>query len=327
LTRRPELDEFVARVRSLPCQEELDAATVEMFEAFESINVESLLLKGPALAETLYVGAGKHRGYCDVDLLVAMEDLPRARSTLAELGYMNRSDLFGIDDVAGVLHAETWERPGARLSCERLMIDLHWRLAGCEAPAPLVWGALAPRRASIEIGGRRVAVLDRVGLAMHLATHAAQNGPDDLKTLADLSRGLERWPTEVWRAAASLAAALDGTAAFAAGLRLLPSGAKRADELELPSTEELDWAIRNRDARPRGTFHLQALARAPGAKGRLGVLRRSLFPTRKWIANQYPWVAGSGRRLVAAYGAHLLRTPVWAARAWRYRRRLRRAGR
>jgi Uncharacterised nucleotidyltransferase len=326
LTRRPELDEFVARVRGLPYQEDLDAATVEVFDAFESIGVEALLLKGPALAEALYVVAGKHRGYSDIDLLVAWQDLPPARSALADLGYAN-SDRFWTDYVAGVLHAETWERRGERLKCERLLIDLHWRLAGCEAPAPLVWGALAPRRASIEVAGRRVGVLDRVGLAMHLATHAAQHGPDDLKALADLSRGLERWPFEVWSSAASLAAALDGTAAFAAGLRLLPSGAKWADELELPSTEELDWAIRNLDAQPRGTFHLQALARARGARGRLGVLRRSLFPPRKWIANQYRWVAGSRTRLVAAYGAHLLRTPTWAARAWRYRRRQRRAGR
>lgn len=325
MTLRPELDEFVARVRSLPYQEELDAATVEVFDAFESIGVEALLLKGPALAEALYVVAGKHRGYSDIDLLVAWQDLPRARSALADLGYAN-SDRFWTDYVAAVLHAETWERRGERLKCERLMIDLHWRLAGCEAPATLVWGALAPRRASIELAGRRVAVLDRVGLAMHLATHAAQHGPDDLKALADLSRGLERWPFDVWSSAASLAAALDGTAAFAAGLRLLPSGAKWADELGLPATE-LDWAIRSLDTRPRGTFHLQALAGARGARGRLGVLRRSVFPPRKWIANQYRWVAGSRTRLVAAYGAHLLRAPAWAVRAWRYRRRQRRAGR
>ena len=327
MTHRPELDEFVARVRNVPRQAELDAAAVEVLDAFESIGVESLLLKGPALAGTLYVVAGEHRGYCDVDLLVALEDLPRARSALAELGYTRLTDLLGIENVGGVLHAEAWERRSERLDRQPLVIDLHWRLAGCEAPAPLVWGALAPRRALIELGGRRAAVLDRVGLAMHLATHAAQHGPDDLKTLADLTRGLERWPIEVWRSAASLAAALDGTAAFAAGLRLLPSGAKRADELGLPSTEELDWAIRNRDARPRGTFHLQALARARGARGRLGVLRSSLFPTRNWIANEYLWVAGSRGRLVAAYAAHLLRAPAWAARAWRYRRRQRRAGR
>ena len=165
-----------------------------------------------------------------------------------------------------------------------------------------------------------------MGLALHLATHAAQHGPDDLKAIGDLTRGLERWPLTAWRAAASLATELEATRNFAAGLRLVPNGADVADELGLPPTDELDWAIRHRDLRPRGTFHFQALARARGARARADVLRRSLLPSREWIAWEYPWAHRSRARLVAAYGAHLLRAPLWAARAWRYRSRERRAG-
>ena len=136
------------------------------------------------------------------------------------LGYKHGEEIFGIDDVGEILHAETWSRrvevgPGGPL-----LIDLHWRLPGCEAPADAAWEALAPRRASIELNGREAAVLDREALALHLATHAAQHGPDDLKAIADLTRGLERWPLEVWRSAASLAAELEATPTFAAGLRL-----------------------------------------------------------------------------------------------------------
>ncbi len=224
-----------------------------------------------------------------------------------------------------ILHAETWSRRVEAGPGSPLLIDLHWRLPGCEAPADAAWEVLAPRRSSIELNGRETAVLDREGLALHLAIHAAQHGPDDLKAIGDLTRGLERWPLEVWRSAGSLAAELVATPAFAAGLRLVPIGAERADELGLPPTDELDWAIRHRDLRPRGTFHLEALTRARGARARADVLRRSLLPTRQWIAWQYPWAAGSRVRLVAAYGAHLLRTPVWAGRAWRYRNRERRS--
>jgi hypothetical protein len=96
----------------------------------------------------------------------------------------------------------------------------------------------------------------------------------------------------------------------------------------LPPTDELDWAITNRDARPRGTFHLQALAEGRGAAQRLDILRRSLFPRREWITWEYPWARDAGRAaLVAAYAIHLLRAPIVAARAWRYRSRERRAGR
>ncbi len=284
---------------------------------------EPLLLKGPALARALY-RPGEHRGYSDVDLLVAPRDLARARQTLAERGYVNATEGLGVDDVAGVLHSETWAR-AVEAGLEHVLVDLHWRLFGCQASAESAWEALTARRAWVELDGRRVAVLAPEGLALHVATHAAQHGPGDAKAMADLARGVERWAASVWREAARLAADLGATASLAAGLRLNPRGAELARELGLPRTDQLDWAILHREARPRGAFHLQAMARARGPRQRLEVLRRSLLPTRRWIAYQYPWAAASRVRLVAAYGAHLLRAPVWAARAWRYRRRERRA--
>jgi hypothetical protein len=113
------------------------------------------------------------------------------------------------------------------------------------------------------------------------------------------------------------------TAAFAAGLRLVPPGAALARDLALPPTDELQWAIANRNVRPRGTFHLRAFAEARTLPQRASVLRRSLLPRREWIAWQYPWARAGGVRLLAAYGLHLMRAPVWAAAAWRFRRRAR----
>jgi hypothetical protein len=319
--RRRRLDEFAQRVRWLPMRAELDSAAAEVFDAFAARGVESLLLKGPALARMLY-GPGEHRGYSDVDLLVAPGDLPRARQALLGIGY-SKSD-FGLDDVAGILHAETWSHTdGARVGAR---VDLHWRLPGCEAPAGDAWRALSARRTWIDFKGRNTAVLAREGLALHLATHAAQHGTGDLKAMADLARGIERWDIELWRSAARVAEDVEGTQAFAAGLRLLPGGAELALELGLPDTDDLTWAIRHLDTRPRGTFHLRALAQAQGASERLDVLRRSLLPSRKWVVSHHPWAAASRPRLLAAYVAHLLRAPVWAARAWRYRRHERRAG-
>ena len=114
--------------------------------------------------------------------------------------------------------------------------------------------------------------------------------------------------------------------AFAAGLRLLPDGAKLATQLELPPTPALDWEIQHRAARPRGTFHLQALAEARGIRERASVLRRSLFPTRRWIEREYSSAVGGRVPLLRAYARHLTRAPLWAARAVRYALRARRAG-
>src|SRR5262249_58494084 len=121
---------------------------------------------------------------------------------------------------------------------------------------------LSTHRGWIELEGRRVPVLDPDGLALHAATHAAQHGPDNLKAVSDLERALERWDHEVWSTAARVAEQVDGTLAFAAGLRLVPAGADLARELGLPPSDEVTWAILTRKERPRGTFHLDALVRA-----------------------------------------------------------------
>jgi Uncharacterised nucleotidyltransferase len=320
--RRRTLDEFALRSRAVARQAKLDAEAVRTMDALGRAGTEVLLLKGPVLARTLY-RSNEARGYYDIDLLVPPGDLPAAGRELAELGFKNVSELRGIDDVAEILHEEVWSSLVDGLG--NLLIDLHWRLPGCQVPPEAAWKLLNERRTVIELGGRYVPTLDRVGLALHLALHAAQHGPGDLKAIGDLERGLARWPLETWRQATQLADALRATEALAAGLRLVPPGAAVARELRLPSADAVLWSITHRDTRPRGTFHLDALAQASSLRERLGVLRRSLLPHRAWIAWEYRWTGDSRARTLAAYLIHIGRAPVWAAQAWRFRRRARRA--
>lgn len=317
------LEDFVARARGMRHREELDRAAIAALTALLSAGIEVMLLKGPALARRLYV-EGETRGYCDVDLLVARRDLGRARGVLARLGYVLGEEVLGIDDVAGIQHSEVWARAGDRGG--PVLIDLHWRLEGCAAADELVWEALVAGRGSVALRGEQAPVLGDEGLALHVALHAAQHGPDDAKAIGDLARAIERWPAELWDRAAQLAEAVQGLQAFAAGLGLLPGGVRIAGELGLPPTPTLDWEIRERGMRPRGTFHLRALADAGGMRGRANVLRRSLFPTRRWIRREFPWAARGTVLLPLAYARHILRAPPWAARAARFRSRVRRAG-
>jgi Uncharacterised nucleotidyltransferase len=327
-TRLVALQEFATRFAVTPTgglTRTLDDAAAEALAAFQEAGVDALLLKGRALAILLY-GAGEHRRYSDVDLLVAPDEFDAAERALKALGYENASAVHGVDDVGGVVHADTWTRdtPG---SDDLTVIELHRWLPGVRATPATGWQALATRRTWIELCGTQAPVLDRSGQAMHLAMHAAQHGPGFRQHVDELALALERWPADVWDAADVLARQIDATEAFAAGLRLLPKGATAATRLGLPSTGELDWTIRHRPDRPRGTFHLHALADARGARERFQVLRRSLLPSRVWIVNQHPWAQAGGLHVVAAYGAHLARAPGWAARAWLFRGRARRAGR
>lgn len=314
------LEEYAARARAVARRPGLDAAAAEAFDALDAAGVDALLLKGPALAGMLY-HAAEHRSYCDIDLLVAAADLAPAAAVLAGLGYTNLSEVRGIVDVAGVVHAHAWSRPIPE--SVDVMIDLHWRLPGCEAPPEIVWTALGKHRSAIEVGAREAPTLAAPGLALHLALHAAQHGPSDLKAMGDLERGLVRWPAETWEQAEQLARELQATEAFAAGLRLRPEGVALADELRLPDADGLMWMIAHREERPRGVFHLQALAEARGPRARIRVARHALLPTRAWIMWEHPRAATGRLRVLSAYGLHIARAPVWAARAWRFRRRAR----
>lgn len=318
--RREALEDFAARSRLLSRRARLDAAAVEAIDALAEAGVESLLLKGAALARSLY-GPGEERGYFDVDLLVDPEDRAGAESVLTDLGYHNLSSRYGVDDLAGVLHAEVWSQ--TIVGFGNLDIDLHWRLEGCRVPPEVAWRALVTDAAAVEVQGKDLPTLGPPAMALHVALHAAQHGPDDPKALGDLRKALDRLPVTRWKEAAALAHRLEATEALAAGLRLLAAGRALADEIGLPAAEQLLWDLENVRGRPRGTFHLDALAEAGTLRARARVLWRSLFPSPAWIRWEISWAQRGAPYLAAAYVLHVLRAPLWAMRALRYRRRRR----
>jgi hypothetical protein len=315
------LEEFIGRfaVQRPSSTGRLDATAVEVLSALQRAGVDALLLKGPALERTLY-RPHEARAYVDVDILVAPDARAIARRCLAELQFIDASEPLGIDDIGGVVHAETW-LGGPRSSSPELVVELHLWLAGAQADPQRVWDAVWEGAASIDLAGARVSVPGRPALALGLATHVAQHGPSYIKGLAELRLGLQRWPDEVWDQASALALRIGATDALAAGLRLIDEGVVAAERLGLPASEEAERAIRQIGLRPRGTFHFDAFSRASGLRDRAAVARRALLPKRAWIVDHYRWADRGGLRLAAGYGLHILRAPVWAARAWLFSRR------
>jgi hypothetical protein len=285
-------------------------------------NIDALLLKGAGLAALLYED-GEQRPSVDLDLLVAPAQLAPAEKVLTELGYRNTTEGLGIDDVGGVVHADTWRAtpPGSKFE---IGVELHRWLAGAQAAPEAAWETLWRQRTVIDLDGLPVSVLDRPGQALHVALHVAQHGPEYRRGISELRLALERWPEDVWRNAAKLGAEVGATAGFAAGLRLIPEGTSLAATLGLPPTDELDWALRHHGERPRGTFHIDAFRTAGGVREQLGLLRRALVPDPRWLATEFHWSDRSAAHRVAANLLHIVRTPAWAARAWLFRRRAKR---
>lgn len=316
--RHAALAEFASRSRFVARRVHLDAAAAEAIAALGTDGVSALVLKGPALARLLY-RQGEERSYFDVDLLVAPDRLTSAGKVLGRLGYSDVSAQRGVDEAVGVSHAQVWSRlePGYG----NVTIDLHWRLDGCRADPERVWHVLWPHRQEIRLGSTSVQTLGQDGLALGLALHAAQHGTSDAKAMGDLRLGLERWTRDTWLSAAELADRVEATEAFAAGLRQLSVGRRAADEMALPAADRLLWEIEHRDSRPRGVFHLQALLEAASARDRIQILRAALFPSPNWMRWENPPARTSRGHLVVAYVRHVLRTPIWAARAIAHRRR------
>src|SRR4051812_26306482 len=135
----------------------------EIFSAFERAGMDALLLKGAGIAALLY-HEGERRSYVDLDLLVPPHDVAEAEELLAGLGYRNTTEGLGIDDVGGVVHAETWRAvpPGGSFE---VPVELHRWLPGARVAPEDAWPVLWAHRTAIALGGRDVAVLDRPGQA------------------------------------------------------------------------------------------------------------------------------------------------------------------
>ena len=203
----------------------IDRVTGEVVGALRDAGIPSLLIKGPVLARRLY-DDGASRPYLDSDLLVDPRQFAAAEQLLIARGFEQ------IGDGERVL--PEWARHGHTLMRPRegICVELHWRLMHYGAPPQRVWEAFTGNSARLTVGGVLVDVPADPPLALHTAVHVAEHGAMP-SPAEDLSRALDRFPLEVWLAAAELARALDATSALAAGLWLLEDGRPMAEALGL----------------------------------------------------------------------------------------------
>ena len=280
----------------------LEVATAEVFRALSEAGVHAIVLKGVSFARWLHDGPGRYSS--DIDLLVAPSERQRAERVLAELGF---GPLHGDE------HARDWIRHG-----DGTIVDLHDGIIGPRVPADLAWRTLSERTEPLPLHGVHVEVLAPRARALHVVLHAAQHGFEVGSALDDLSRALQRVAEDDWEAAAALAAELDATEAFAAGLRLVPAGRELAARLALPTKVGAETALRASTPPPvaLGFFHL---ATTRGIRNKATILRAELAPPAAFMRSRHP-IARRGRLGLA--GAYAWR-PFWiawhaapAAKAW-----------
>ena len=162
--------------------------------------VEALVLKGAALAHTLYP-APHLRPSVDIDLLVRTEDRSAAAMALEALGYTRRNAI-----ARDAVHAQaTYERTAGSVGA----IDLHWSISNRPLFAEtLTFDELASEAVPVPGFGGGVRTPGPVHALLLACVHrvAHHGDPDRLIWLYDIKLLAAALSPEDWRRFASLAA-------------------------------------------------------------------------------------------------------------------------
>jgi hypothetical protein len=278
-----------ARAGRLALSFRADLATAELFARLAAMELDALLLRGPAIAGRLYE-AGE-RAYTDCDLLVSEDDRAAIETELRALGYR---------PITALSSAQHWRR-----AADGAEIDLHLTLVGPRAADAVSWRALVAHRCMLDLEGTPVRALDQPATALVIALHAAQHGAVVPHTLIDLEHALGRWNVEVWRGAVTLATELDALVAFRQGLTMVDAGILRLRELGLEPALSIRSSLRRRGIElPNYLFESVPLRR------RLKILRRRMAPSRtEMAANHDSRAEHSTPRLVEVHVRRLVRLP------------------
>jgi hypothetical protein len=287
---------YLAAARSLY----LDLVTAEVVEAFGAAGIRSILLRGPAVGRWLYEHESS-RPYMDIDLLVEERRSGSAGSCLGTLG-------FAEVGVEGVLpgdrptHAHPWSRGDG--AC----VDLHTTILGVLIPGDEAWAILATGTDTITVAGWEVEVLGQPARALMLALHAGHHGARVSAPLQDLALALEKLPFSIWESAASLAARLEATDLFAAGLRLLPAGETVGRRLSLPAGAPV-YVVLRATTPPPMALGFEWLSQTPGWRGKASLVARKVVPSRRFMRAWSPLARRGRIGLALAY----LWRPIWLA--------------
>ena len=274
------------------------ATAAEVVTALDEARIRSILLKGPSVTDWLYDGAGE-RFSVDVDLLVSPADTGGAEAVLSRLGFTAFPE--NADARSQPHHAHAWNRATSPVG-----VDLHANLGGVGVTSEEAWRVLSKKTEIQYIGGACVDVLAPAARALHVSLHAAQHGARWQWGVDDLSRALDRVPFSVWQEATELAATLEATAPFAAGLALLPKGREVKRRLGLPDKTTVEVALRAATP-PDLALGLQRLATIRGLRAKSVFVLRKLFPPAPWMRTWLPLAHRGRLGMAAAYGWR----PLW----------------
>jgi hypothetical protein len=267
----------------------IQAELTSVLEALSTANVPVLLMKGTALAYTLYPApAVRRRG--DTDLLVRGADGERVASVLRDLGYRFQNNLTGQyityqaayhrTDRHGIVHA----------------LDVHWKISNRPLFAGmLTWEALDGAAVPVPALGahaRALGIMHAMTLAcVHPVAHHGHAPVPELRWIYDihlLANAMPEADVERW---IDLMSTLAIRAVCARGLNL----ARQHFGTHIP--ERVERAVNTAAAEPSadylaagpwiGDVRLSDLGNTPGFRAKLQFIRAIVLPGPAYMREAY----------------------------------------
>ena len=170
--------------RSLRMQRRL----LTVLAALDEAGVPAMAFKGPALAEQLY-GDSTLRAFVDLDLLVPMADVARAREAVLAIGYVEKHavEAVPVEHLVEVMQEVVLVDPRGGPT-----VELHWREGPRFAAHSIAAEELARRRTEVTLLGSPVPAPCLADAVLLVAVHAATHDWWRLEDVAAFAAGLRR---------------------------------------------------------------------------------------------------------------------------------------
>ena len=277
----------------------LAAELLRLLGRFNENEVPVVAFKGPILAEAVY-GDLSLREFCDLDLLIRLQDLTKAEDILLACGYTAQFPDRDYRTAFLSYHGQYAFRRGQ----SDLWVDLHWQFSQDGVVFPLRAAEVWPRLIEETVAGRAVPSLAHDDQALFLAAHGTKEGWRSLLWLCDFAEFLRRYQDRDW------IAILERAARSHSSRQLLLAIELAATMLDAPAPAELLDQARNSSA-------VQSLAR----RAREGMLltspkgnwefRFGLNTHDKWLHMLLPIKAFLTTRTVGDHQAMPLPKSLW----------------
>jgi hypothetical protein len=155
-----------AAVRSAAQSLQIEADLRVVLAALRRHDVDVIVLKGAHLGQVVYQNFAL-RTMCDLDVLVRRQDLAKATTVLADLGYTPQYYRVEAVDYAHHHHL----RPMAR--GDGVKVELHWTIAQPGTPFDIDLSGLWERAQTVQIAGVNALALSPEDLVLHLCLHTS----------------------------------------------------------------------------------------------------------------------------------------------------------